>query len=789
MAIIQLNSTPPVTIRDFPNYRVQIRRVWADDWETVDYLEPLMVHQTIAPSVPMATFRYRYGDIKREDKNAFAFYEPLAVVDWYVRVDAISSDGNQLLFVGILSDDEYELHGATTDPQGDQVITAYGLEHLLDRVSMVGAYVDGDNYIGRTPTFNAREQWGGVLSGNRSELTGWNAQFSRDGYKWSHLDVICYTLRYFAPAALNVGLSGAWDVLDNLSGVYEFEGLTVRQILEKLIDRRRGLGWKIYTDGDAVLVYVFTVFEQDVTINGVLYPGNPDTYSQNFDTDREVESVGVAVSHAQLYDRIIVQGARVKSCFSLSVESGSLIPDWTTAQKNAYDDASDGERNTERFKPVYQRYAVPSDWEWTDYRGVHIAPAFDDQAVIMDDAYSNQWLDARPFLRELPIQGPDGVTDGGYLSPLVLIRAAMGTIEDGAATAGDELYYQVDNLSAVGRESVSVNMLDHALGFELDAVFNHQFGLNVFDGKSERAAEFDYANLLATVAVETDVRPSVTITAGGEIDVERTLLISVPEAQTWYVAPQTVTGVVDGQVQKHDGGLVRDDTDKLRNIAALAGAWYGYFRGIMKLQVKRIDASMPPGGLIASVSSAWQTLPVATIVSSVRLDMRAGVTMIETGFSELDFATLLDIPGMSDFRSVGRAFNRQKAEVDRLKTHLSHLPARSANQAGAGSVLFGRVVGKWSGEGSLNDPDNLGFDLDGSTRETLIYVVDILNLSAIDQYLIDGRLNNDLSNMESSGRALCRQAFMNSVDTIPAGAVYPMFKIGQLYIMQVPVWM
>jgi hypothetical protein len=713
MAIIQLSGTPGAAIWDYPQYRVQVRRFWSAAWETIDYLEPITVTQAIAPTVPQASFVYRYGEIKREDAAAFAVYTPLAIVNYYVRIDALANGFEQLLFVGILMDDEYDMRAAVTNPSGDQVITAYGLEHLLDRKAVYGAYVEGGAYISRTPTFNGREQWGGQLTGNRSSAAAWEAVFSRDGEKWSHLDIICYALTYFAPDGFNVGLSGAWEVLSNLYGVYEFEGLTLRQILDKLIDSRRGFGWHVWTDGFDVTVYIFTVFDQAFAVNGITYPANPEIYTQAFDAYPEIAAAGVSISQAQLYDKIVVQGARVKSCFTVSVRSNTLEPAWSSAEAAEYDSADDVERGTDKYKAVYQRFKLPTDWDWRDRGGRAVALAFDDQAVITDQA-APHWNSARPLLRWLPILRTDGGDGQHYLPPMALIKGAVGD--------GDEQYYQVDKLDLVSREPAALRMLDNELGIELHSQHNHVFGLGSFNGVSTVSADWDYAELLATVAVETDVRPTVVIQIGGETDVDRTLVLTLWDADYWYVAPNTVLGVDNGALFYHPGGAVRDETEKLRSIAALAAAWYGKYRGVMRLTLSDVRTDWMPGAMIDSVSSAWQWLPVSSIISSVTWDLRAGKTTINTGFSELDFVTLLDVPGMSDFRSVGRAFNRQQAEIKQLRQHMGSLPVRD--------VVGGSSVAQ-SGDNAINadffvdcfdraDAGNLGVMWSGSEAFAII---------------------------------------------------------------------
>lgn len=763
MGIVQISGGSSGIITDRHQFSVEIKGRWGDSWRVVNYLRPLTASVSISPSIPVATFLYTYGDIKREDSNVFNWVSPIDIANNYVRILSHGSNGQQVLFVGILTDDHFEVHGATTDPQGNQTITAYGLEHLLDRTAVYGALTD-NGWIDWMPTFNDRDQWGGLLQGNRSTANGWNSAFSTDGEEWTYLDIILYMLQNHSPSGLNIGISGAYDVLDSLKGRFNFDGLTLRQVLDKLIDRRRGLGWMVWSNGGDVNIYIFSVFDEGVSVGGVYYPGNPEQIDLALDDLIDIESAEIGVNQSQLYDTIVVQGQRVKTCFSASFADGTLQAAWSGSEETSYKNiiAADGKtgdilRSADDYTAVYQRFIVPDSWNWFAGNGIggyggNAVPSFDNFAYpdySTPGPYSGR---PRPLLRALPLTRVDGIDYDNYLPPVAIIKH---TDDQGA-----DAYYPIDQLDKIKKSPASLRMLDGDMGLEIRGKINHSFGKNSFDsatnGPTEHEPDFDYNDLICTVAVESDVRPKVIVELGGETEVNRTLVINVYDAEFWYITPGTVEGVSDGQVVHHSGGVTRDDTEKLRNIAAMAAAWYGKYRGTVRLTVKDVVTSMLPGALIVSASSSWQNEPVSTVISRVTYDFTGAKTTIETGFAELDFSVLLDIPGMSDFRSVGRAFNRQQAEIGELKKHLNNLPVRNA-AAGSGSESGGVPV------------------LIKSKQSGSVYLVDVYGNGSAEDPTEEG--------------VECEQLQIDTAETIPASTWAIATKINGSYYMQVPVWL
>jgi hypothetical protein len=153
--------------------------------------------------------------------------------------------------------------------------------------------------------------------------------------------------------------------------------------------------------------------------------------------------------------------------------------------------------------------------------------------------------------------------------------------------------------------------------------------------------------MILTVAVETPTHPTVTVetlappTLGPTpvpIFESRKLVIDIPDAQVWVVGPATVVGVnADGTPQYHSGDRVtRDDTERLRTVAAVAAAVYGKRRTSIRMTRRGLIGPNALGHVIQSVSIGQEVHDVNSPVTERRFDFVNGTTEISTGWVELD---------------------------------------------------------------------------------------------------------------------------------------------------------
>ena len=710
MAKIQPGPISSTTIQGWTRTLVQVKREWSHDWHTLYHTTALNVRESIEPRTSKASFIYHYGKIKRAIASTFVLWPAdLQHSDWYVRFVACTEHGRVPFFHGIITQESCDLMGADAGgPAGDIVYSAYGLEYLLDRVSIRNAHVLENAAvveIGRSPAFNERSRRGVQMLGNRTESEQETSHvFARDGEIWSHYDAVNYLLRYYQPGGPVFGLSGSFNALVNIKTVVPAEGLTLRQVLNKLINRRRGLSWQVKVHQDStVSIDVYPVMNKDVKLAGKTIPGGK-THNISLADEKFVVKAEINKSTNTKFEKVIVYGANLKTCLSLDYDySDNLEAGWTAQEETDFKNARD---DKERASPVHDRvykiFRAPDDWDWKAGVGHEehtVNPLLDSNAdiVFQTDSDGNptdyaeeaeHWNAYKSFMNFLPLrEDPEkDNADPEFRKPFVILKDPKEKNE----------FFQPDS----EEDGCTVTMCDKELAIRVKFSQNHILGLNhctkrnLGAGSSDELERYDWRSMIATVFLETDQRIRVEAEIGNnpKTEAERVLSILADDCELWIVCPYTVEKVKDGKYEfvypkgtLHTDDpstllgmykIVRDDREVLRYIAAMAKAWYSKPRAGITLSIKELAFSGWAGRILGQVSLGTQLINANTIISSVSWDLLQNISTIETDFIEFNTATFVDVPGMSDLRSVGRAFHRMENEIVEIQRHVSGMPAR-----------------------------------------------------------------------------------------------------------------
>lgn len=117
----------------------------------------------------------------------------------------------------------------------------------------------------------------------------------------------------------------------------------------------------------------------------------------------------------------------------------------------------------------------------------------------------------------------------------------------------------------------------------------------------------------------------------------RTLYLDV-EARLDYVVPDTVVSIDNGSpVLSTSGGFVRDDRQRLADIANAAAQWYTSERQTLFFRIHGVLQVVPIGGLITEVGGKYQIDGINTVVTGMRFDLLNQTTEWETSFAEIEF--------------------------------------------------------------------------------------------------------------------------------------------------------
>lgn len=708
---------------------VKVRAAWSGAWETVPYLEAIdKAFNRVAPAKSEARLLWRYGKIKREDASSFAAVVPKDLFGKYVRIDVSNTKGTTPRWYGVIDDDQLEIRGKTPEPTGDQALAAYGLEHLLDRYALRKAKytVNGTDVIEieRIPSFNRKAERGGSLIGNRSTATtDENVDaFSSDGSVWTNKQIIASVLKWNLPAdAPPFTLAGQVEALHLIEDVHEFHsGMSLREVLNKLIDRRRGLGWVLRIgENDEVNIWVYTVLEKAVKVGAAEVPANAEQATVTLDEDRAIAESVVMLARSARYNRLVVRGGLLKCIFSVAPADANFQKGWENALLSSYKDGAKADPNysaqDERTKAHWNDevrgddrfdrlglFRIPANWDKlvaggeggvADYIAI---PACTDYGSVNAEAAGKLFTYGKALLQHLPAMevGKDyshnPATDENpsdaepeYRRPFVVVWDTV-----------TERYVYLDKLAerpdatlpnatirAVDREmALQIDMRPRHLLFKADwsGAEPGYFGNKLFDA----AQVLDWNDLIATVALEADEHIRYVVQDG---EGDRELVLDLPDAEFVYLAPFTVVGLnTDGGLKYSPAGgvFIRDDSQRLETLAALAWAWYSVPRASVRITKKSFAPILAPGSLVKAVQAGSTGRDVGTIVTEEAIDWKARTVGITTNYQTFEFGDFG--PGIPSRHAAGHEIRALKKKTQELNERTGGLPTRIGGGGGAG---------------------------------------------------------------------------------------------------------
>lgn len=318
-----------------------------------------------------------------------------------------------------------------------------------------------------------------------------------------------------------------------------------------------------------------------------------------------------------------------------TLADGSTNPAYSSyaeAEKEVYNDQA---RLADEFASVYRRFRIPRTWDWFVGNGEGGTTPYNVQCLVADDGgvqFGEQvspayyrWQHRRPILPSLPLAEGLGYWDEDlwdYSSfsdltgrpagvPGVVPRMRPGTplrpiiaflpvyvlggytseeaywikvddpayLPDGSALSGAELRVTQDRMAI----DVHYQMAHIIAGADWDT------GTPPEPSQIDPAELPDWRDMVVTLAVELDERLRVRRQVNPDVQpsdpAARGLVIEVPEAHLWFVAPETMVDVDgDGQALRVPAdtepqnipwarGVIRNDVLMVQAVAAVASAW------------------------------------------------------------------------------------------------------------------------------------------------------------------------------------------------------------------------
>ena len=723
---------------------VYTKSIWADDWILSPYLEPLQCSFSAGGS-PGAKFRYQYGGGYQADGTPRL--DGLDVTSGrrlyiQIRTSEYSDYSDESVrWTGWIPTEDFKLLGDNgTSRAVDQVLIAQDLITLLE-TRIDGAWVNKGEFnstkLDIMPVFNKRFSSGGGVIGNRSSRKYFTNNigsyiFSSDAEEWTNYDILEYIITWFQDATgptfeLNV-TDDIKDVLENMTGLYNLTGKSVRQAIDMLLPKSQGLIWWIWPKDDIeVEIYVQTTLDEELTVNGFTMPANDEQVNIDLWTDEYKQDVMVRQDASMSYDTIIVRGAKMKTCFTFHYFLDSFCKKgWSDATEASYLAAASGTtgygdlsydekatkndqyRSTDQFANVFNTFRISDDWNWVAANrqsgaDVFVSPAIDDEGNVDITVSGEYWNVDKKFLSYLPfLDGYD------YSGTIPVNNNPTGTepeerpimsLTDLGSSAGPYAY--VDKLKPDGA-SVRAKQRGMAIEVKMSPAYlmaNADLG-SAEPGSATAGIEsgergIDYRDTYFTVMMETDQVLQVKKELNPDAENKRTLVIDVPDAELWYVTPGTVVDVDSDGALVYYGcdSWIRDDTTRLKQILASAVSYYGKRRNKLKMTIDGIGAPASIGQLItnAQVVDDGDTANGGTVVTGITFDFQSEKTTLVTDGWPLAFGQGVSSGGggsssTPSLKSAGKTIDRLEQEISEIRAEVGKSPVRIPSSGGSSDV-------------------------------------------------------------------------------------------------------
>jgi len=478
--------------------------------------------------------------------------------------------------------------------------------------------------------------------------------------------------------------AGARDRLPNWdSPRVATHGRTLKQILDTLLDRRRLWSYTLDVTAkaggavaDTITLRPFSFNQADVELPSEnTLKANPEQRTIDWDGNSTVLSARLTESETVRYQQVRAVGRPVICCGTISAIDLTLVEDWEAAAETDYDGAAKWAmgaaawaaltrdqqdqaqrdyRKADRLARVYRYFSLPSGWDelvkdGEGGAGNYLFP-YARLGLILPWVGTNAafYLPDLRLRRDLPLKSDhdytadvsapvDNTPAGGkweWLRPIVLIKLQ----EDLARTVGK--YAHCEHLEAAADVEGAGDGHGRTFGVSVRTQADGPGLVLTVNGKPQHAiatarfmshdpiddiplGRLDYQdNLIATVAMDADYRVEALWPAAAEqADAVKVLTIECGErAQLHYIAPGTVVGIDDGDLERVTaGGFARDDREWLKDIARAAWEWYGAERRALQLSLGTVHDLhvFGIGDLITTADAAGDDHTVNTVLTSV----------------------------------------------------------------------------------------------------------------------------------------------------------------------------
>lgn len=260
--------------------------------------------------------------------------------------------------------------------------------------------------------------------------------------EWSSGTAIKYLMTYQNPFPLDVDIEvTSGSVHWFAKGGVKTDRKTVKAVLDELVPRQRGIGYRIDFDGETLSMKVFSFADRDINMpNGGTFLANQDQYSLDFEQAFDINACTVSNTKTTQYHKIVVEGdwRTTTASFSLADSEYQFEPDWTSDEEDDYftgattaswyagstdtkrkREANEKVRRSDQFKHVFARFKLSDEWDGTTHHpdtGADVYEVFPEidlhnaNGLITVDATTGEvekcptWISGLTVLDHLPLR-------------------------------------------------------------------------------------------------------------------------------------------------------------------------------------------------------------------------------------------------------------------------------------------------------------------------------------------------------------------------------------------------
>jgi len=611
-----------------------------DGWTVVSYLAPQFAEDGWAPVLGSASFRVNYGVIKRANYPRWLSWGapldnrwtgvPHLLSGLWCRIlvsdpaGPISLGSGNLVetfravWYGTFGDDDDSFgNQGNRDVSGVVSIGATGILGVLEDVWASRGFAKAENNdivdSGDLMVFNGSPDDTGTLFGNRSagthairETRGTAHVFlDGSGTLWTARNAVehlleCYTRQ--ANTALRFVLAaetgGNLDTLLGYSERWDLRGLNIYQMLTRLINSRRGLGFRASVSGATITIHVDSGFAAPITVGALVIPANRQVFDLDVRGAQWLHAPRLLRDTRNVVDELILEGDPEISVHTLEFRAnaprlsdtghGELVLAFSAADATTWDTLTDDQKKSPLYEWIWREINLASDWDGSPSIAADpltgLANRYDTSNTTADLVHGEGGIIglARAISGSAPIPPPAGVLRFEKLLPLFsgfnYFTANDATAQ--AMSATRSLIAPMVFYSATGSapwvdlsDEYQLTMLPGRAGFQLGS------SAGASQAAIKTLLSASGAKLLVTIAIAGPFamkrswkRAANTLPRS---DRPRTIAIPIPGMQQWWVTKGTVLGIdaAGALIKRGTDLLARDDGTLLDQVLALSLPW------------------------------------------------------------------------------------------------------------------------------------------------------------------------------------------------------------------------